>query len=305
MTGYRLLTYSTDGSAPRPGLLVGDRVADLEQSVAGQADLGFSPATTLSVLDGWDAARPVLEALAADSRIETRSLSDVRLHAPLLYPGTIICAASNNVSHQAEMPNKGVGREDWQPYFFLKATRQTVIGPGEAIRLPEDYTQKVDWETEIAVVIGRPARRVSAEDAYDYVAGYTIMNDLSARDRMRRKDWPNRSNWFAQKSFDTSAPMGPWITPVSEVPDPHDLAMQLWVNDEIMQDGTSREMWFDIPTQIAYLSQQMTLLPGDVIATGTCGGVGFPRGLFLKPGDHVRITIERLGTIENPVIADI
>jgi 2-keto-4-pentenoate hydratase/2-oxohepta-3-ene-1,7-dioic acid hydratase in catechol pathway len=232
-------------------------------------------------------------------------LAEIHLLAPLLYPGTIYCAAANYTDHYNEMTMLG-GKPDksvLSPYFFLKAPRQAVIGPDEAIRLPSpSVSTKIDWEVEIGVVIGRPAFRVSQANAMDHVAGYTILNDVSARDHMKRADWPFfSSDWFNQKVFDTSAPTGPWITPAGDIADPHDLTLKTWVNDNLMQDSSSRYMVFNIPEQIESLSRQMTLLPGDIIATGTCSGVGGARDTYLKAGDRVRMEIQGLGTIENPV----
>ena len=162
---------------------------------------------------------------------------------------------------------------------------------------------RVDWEAEIGVVIGRRCRKVSAPEAMKYVAGYIILNDLSDRARNFRKDWFFKFDWLGGKSFDTSAPMGPWITPKEFIQDPHDLSIRLWVNDELMQNASSRDMYFTIPEQIEYLSELFTLLPGDVISTGTPPGVGHARGVYLKPGDAVTITIEGLGSMRNPVVA--
>jgi 2-keto-4-pentenoate hydratase/2-oxohepta-3-ene-1,7-dioic acid hydratase in catechol pathway len=136
-----------------------------------------------------------------------------------------------------------------------------------------------------------------------HVAGYVILNDLTLRDQTRREDWNFGSDWFRAKVFDTSMPMGPWMTPATFVPDPHDLAIELRVNGQLMQDSSSRHMHFRIPELIAYLSEQISLQPGDVIATGTPAGVGKARGTYLRPGDRVSISIERLGTMSNPVIA--
>jgi 2,4-diketo-3-deoxy-L-fuconate hydrolase len=166
--------------------------------------------------------------------------------------------------------------------------------------LPRTSSQ-IDWEAEIGVVIGRAAHDVSLDQAMNCVAGYTIVNDLSARDLNRREDWTFGTDWFRGKSFDGSAPMGPWITPAEAIPDPHNLVIQLCVNDQLMQDSSSRQMHFNIPEQIQYLSEQLTLRPGDVISTGTPAGVGRPRGIYLKPGDEVTITIEGLGTLRNRV----
>ncbi len=189
-----------------------------------------------------------------------------------------------------------------QPFFFTKLTRQTVIGPDKPIKIPYPEA-RIDWEAEIGVVIGRRCRKVSASEAMKYVAGYIILNDVSDRARNFRKDWYFKFDWLGGKSFETSAPMGPWITPKEFIRDPHDLSIQLWVNEELMQDASSGDMYFTIPEQIEYLSQLLTLFPGDVIATGTPSGVGHGRGIYLKPGDVVSITIEGLGSIKNPVLA--
>jgi 2-keto-4-pentenoate hydratase/2-oxohepta-3-ene-1,7-dioic acid hydratase in catechol pathway len=286
-------------------------VLDVKEALEAQPGSGggFSGGSLLLLLESWDTAYPVLSRLA-DSFLAareggastfTRALSATTLLAPLLYPGAIYCAAANYVDHMREMsgrepPEKSKAR----PYFFLKSPLHTVIGPNEPIRLPRTSSQ-IDWEAEIGVVIGRPAHDVSLEEAMSCVAGYTIVNDLSARDLNRREDWTFGADWFRGKSFDSSAPMGPWITPAETIPDPHNLAIQLWVNGELMQNSSSRQMHFTIPEQIQYLSEQLTIRPGDVISTGTPAGVGRPRGIYLKPGDEVTITIEGLGTLRNRV----
>lgn len=304
MSSYRLLNYGPDARHARAGLLVDDQVIDLEAALSSRnADFG---ASTLDILEAWDEARPMLEAIAAEGPDgDAKKLADVHLLAPLLYPGAIYCAAANYTDHYNEMTMLG-GKPDknvLKPYFFLKSPRHTVIGPGDAIRVPpRSMSTKIDWEIEIGAVIGRPAFQVSTNDAMSYVAGYTIVNDVSARDHMKREDWPFfSSDWFNQKVFDTSAPTGPWITPASEIADVHDLTLKTWVNDDLMQDSSSKYMVFDIPEQIESISRQITLLPGDIIATGTCSGVGGARDLYLKPGDHIRMTIEGLGTLENTV----
>ncbi len=303
MTSFSLVTF-LDGDTPRPGLLVGDRVADL---VAARLPSSSATGSLVDLLGIWDAAQPALSELAervslGRGDLPTHDLKSVRLCAPLLYPGAIFCAAANYTDHMKEMnPDRPIpDKNTTRPYFFTKSPRHTVIGPGEPIRLPATSTQ-IDWEAEIGVVIGRVASRVSVDQAMSHVAGYTILNDLSARDLTPRTDWRFGNDWFRGKSFDTAAPMGPWITPASEVPDPHRLGIRLWVNDELKQDSSSTCMLFTIPEQIAYLSEQLTLQPGDVIATGTPAGVGRPRGTYLERGDRVRISIECLGTLENHV----
>jgi 2-keto-4-pentenoate hydratase/2-oxohepta-3-ene-1,7-dioic acid hydratase in catechol pathway len=306
MTSFRLVNYGPDARQARAGLLVDDRIIDLDAALASR-NAGISGASTLAVLEAWDEALPVLDQIAAAGPDDSATpLADAHLLAPLLYPGAIYCAAANYTDHYNEMTMLG-GKPDknvLSPYFFLKSPRHTVVGPGDAIRLPpRSMSTKIDWEVEIGAVIGRPAHQVSQADAMNHVAGYTIVNDVSARDHMKREDWPFfSSDWFNQKVFDTSAPTGPWITPARDIADPHDLSLKTWVNDELMQNSSSRYMVFDIAEQIESLSRQITLLPGDIIATGTCSGVGGARDIYLKPGDHVRMTIEGLGTLENPVV---
>jgi 2,4-didehydro-3-deoxy-L-rhamnonate hydrolase len=299
---FRVLNYKQETGAPRPGLLVDDQiVVDIESA------LGSSPMSMLSLIANWESVLPALRGIAANSRERhlevVGRLSEVRLAAPILYPFNIYCAAANYISHSKEMGDTALpDKSQARPYFFTKLARQTVIGPDDSIRIPYPGA-KVDWEAEIGVVIGRKCRNVDASEAMQCVAGFTVLNDLSDRSRNFRKDWHFKFDWLGGKSFDTSAPMGPWLTPLEFVADPHNLTIQLWVNDTLMQNASSRDMYFTIPEQIEYLSQLITLLPGDVIGTGTPSGVGHARGLYLKPGDLVAITIEGLGSIRNPVIA--
>jgi 2-keto-4-pentenoate hydratase/2-oxohepta-3-ene-1,7-dioic acid hydratase in catechol pathway len=159
------------------------------------------------------------------------------------------------------------------------------------------------WQPFDSLSTGRRARNVALADAMKYVAGYTVMNDVSLRDLSRRPDWPRWNiDWFGHKNFETGAPMGPWIVPASQVPDPYACRLETWVNQERMQDTLVADLIFNVAELIEYLSRRMTLLPGDVIATGTPSGVGRPRGIFLKPGDRVRVTISGIGTIDNPVV---
>lgn len=308
MTSFRLLNYAGGDGDARPGLGVGDNVIDLQSAVAGfESATGkkaeFSPASTLTVLDKWDAALPVLNAIAEGAGDpESRPLAEVQLLAPILYPGVIYNAAANYIDHQKEMnQGKSLDKSETTPYFFLKSGPHCVIGPGAEIRLPK-VSEQVDWEAELGVVIGRPARNVSVENALDYVAGYTIFNDLSARDLGNPKGRRWLTDWFVHKNFDGSGPLGPWIVPAAEIPDPHDIDIKLWVNDELMQDSNSKYLFFNINEQIEYISRRLTMRPGDVIATGTPSGVGRPRGIFLKPGDTVTIELGGIGTLQNPVV---
>lgn len=307
---FKLLSYVGEKGVPRAGLLVeGNTVIDMELALKeGKAVIeGPSFSSILSVLEEWENALPLLKDMASHNSQPASAvagaLSDIRLAAPILYPPSIYCAAANYLEHGKEMGDKRLpDKEEARPYFFTKLPRQTVIGPGESIQIPYPEA-KVDWEAEIGVVIGRRCRNVKASEAMAYVAGFTILNDVSDRARNFRNDWLFKFDWLAGKSFDGSAPMGPWITPSEFISDPHNLTIQLWVNDELMQDASSRQMYYTIPEQIEYLSGLITLLPGDVISTGTPSGVGHARGVYLKPGDTVKIAIQGLGTIKNPVIA--
>lgn len=305
MTDFFLLTYADKAGVARSGIRVGDQVLDLCKA-------GIGAGSTLEVLAAWETMEPKLRGLADELSAKSgvsahlseavQSLSSTKLLAPILYPAGIFCAASNYTDHMKEMsgrepPDKKVTR----PYFFPKTTAHSIIADGDSIKLPK-ISKQVDWEIEIGVVIGKPGRNIKESDAMAHVAGYTIMNDLSLRDLGQRTDWNFRVDWFQHKCFDTSAPMGPWIAPRSQIKDPHNLALKLWVNDTLMQDSSSTFMHFNIPEQIAYLSERLTLRPGDVISTGTPSGVGRPRGIFLKPGDTVTMEVEGIGRMKNPVV---
>ena len=294
MASYRLLNYAGIAGEPRPGILVGEDVIDLESA-------GIS-GSTYELLQNWDENNARLAVLADKAAAhDTRPLADLSLLAPIMYPPVVYNAAANYVDHQKEMSGgKQLVKEDTHPYFFLKAGPHCIIGPGTDIRLPA-VSDFIDWEAELAVVIGKPARNVKAEDALDYIAGYTIFNDLSARD-MKPVGRTFNVHWFAHKNFDGSGPMGPWMVPASDIPDPHDVDIKLWVNDELKQDSHSKYLFFNINEQIEYISARMTMRPGDVIATGTPSGVGAPYGGRLKPGDTVTIEIGGIGKLVNPVV---
>ena len=294
---FRLLTFRDKQGDNRPGILVDQSIYDLSDKFD----------SVLEMLNNWEKTEQQLietaEQLAQTPNDSGSPISEVTLAPPILYPGTLYCAGANYADHVLEMSGKPPPPENTKPYFFIKSTRGAIIGANEPIRLPE-YSNQVDWEAEIGIVIGREARQVSELDAMDFVAGFTIVNDLSARDHTKRHDVPFLFDWIGQKCFDTGCPMGPWITPRSAIEDPHNLGIKLMVNDEVKQDSSSKEMIFKCEHQIAYLSQHITLYPGDVIATGTPAGCGMPQGVFLKPGDLVTIEIDGLGVLSNPVHGD-
>lgn len=219
-------------------------------------------------------------------------LKSARLRAPIARPAKITCIGLNYADHAREQG----GEPPTQPIYFLKSGN-TICGPGDPIKLPPNSTQ-VDYEAEFAVVLGRGGRGIPEEKAYDYVAGYMILNDVSARD-MQFGD----KQWYRGKSCDTFAPTGPWIITADEVPDPHNLRISLTLNGETMQDSNTGNLIFKVPFLISYLSQSATWEVGDLISTGTPPGVGVFRKppVFLKPGDRVSVTVEGIGTLTNPV----
>jgi 2-keto-4-pentenoate hydratase/2-oxohepta-3-ene-1,7-dioic acid hydratase in catechol pathway len=302
MSSYKLVTFgSNDG--PRAGIVVDDRVSDIAALTGRDAY-----ATMLGVLADWPKAEGVLRAASDQVGSGGMPLAQVRLLAPIPKPGVIYCAGSNYADHALEMSrlhNRPVEpdphTQGLKPWHFIKVPH-AVAAPGDTIDITS-ASKTMDWEVELAAVIGRPAKNVSIERALDYVAGYTIANDLSARDMGRRPhiadSSPFKADWVAHKNFDGSCPMGPWIVPASDIGDPHTLAMKLWVNDVIKQDSNTGQMIFNTNEQIAQLSSRITLHPGDVIMTGTPAGVGAARKEFLKGRDVVKLWIDKIGTLTN------
>lgn len=286
----RLVTYCETGSAdgaPRAGALVDEQVVDLSA-----ADPSL-PASVLGLIQGGPAMLEQAKAAAAGGT--GRPLGEVRLLAPIARPPKIVCIGVNYADHAAEA---GRALPRW-PSTFLKAA-SCIVGPGDPIVKPPT-TEQLDYEIELAVVIGKQAKSVPREDAMGYVAGYTIMNDVSARDLQLGKD----GGIILGKNFDSSAPFGPCLTLVDEIPDPSNLRLRTWVNGELRQDGNTHTLIFDVGAIIAFLTQQMTLEPGDIIATGTPAGVGLgmkPQ-VWLQPGDTIRMEIEGIGVLENTVTA--
>jgi 2-keto-4-pentenoate hydratase/2-oxohepta-3-ene-1,7-dioic acid hydratase in catechol pathway len=309
-TGYTLATYET-AQGPRAGAVSNDAVFDL-------AELTGKPsyATMLGVLDDWAKAEPLIEAAVAKKAEKGSSatgspLAKVRPLAPVLYPSAIFCAGANYSDHMAEMARvlnlvlePDLRKGGLAPWHFIKASR-TVVQTGARIPVPAG-AQKLDWEAELTAVIGRAAKNAPVERALDYVAGYTVANDLSARDFVVRPNVPESSpfryDWIAQKSFDGACPLGPWIVPAKQIPDPQRLGIKLWVNDVLKQDSHTSKMIFSVAEQIAQLSARLTLHPGDLILTGTPAGVGMARKEFLKSGDVVRVWIEDVGTLTTALV---
>jgi acylpyruvate hydrolase len=289
----RLITYRTDSQAPWQ--------AGIEQN--GQvlaASAAYAYGEQLPTVRGLLAAGPeqvnkVLEEahkIFEGGKEQLLALDDLELGPPLPDPDKIICLGLNYADHAAEA-NMTIPPA---PVLFAKF-RNSLIGPHDTIILPR-VSNEIDYEAELAVIIGRPCKDVVEKEALSYVAGYTIMNDVSARDLQMRT-----SQWTAGKAIDTFAPMGPGIVPASEIPNPQALTLSTRVNGQTLQHASTELMIFSVAYTIAYISSFMTLMPGDIIATGTPAGVGFIRKppIFLRDGDVVEIEIERIGTIVNKV----
>lgn len=283
----KFVTFSRRDREAEPGVIRKNRIF-------GIRDLGFSSLVELASsgqgifpeLQDWLANQP------ADGGIDLKS---VHLMSPIQKPSKIICVGLNYRDHavEAKMPIPSV------PTIFSKFTT-SIIGPGEAIILPRNSIQP-DYEAELAFVIGTGGRHIPIESWRDHLFGYTIMNDVSARDYQF-----STSQWQMGKSFDTFAPIGPWIVSSDAIPDPHELDIKLRINQEILQDSNTRELIFNIPELIAYLSSVFTLEPGDIVSTGTPSGVGIARvpPRFLRCGDEVTISIEGIGELRNHVVAE-
>ena len=302
--GYKLVTYDA-GKGPRAGIVAGDRVIDVAEATGNAAY-----ATTLGVLADWAAADARLVELAKSGAAGS-PLDPKRLHAPIPQPLAIYCAGANYTDHVREMaaqqnrdPEPDPHTLGLQAWHFIKSSR-SVVGPGAAVKIPA-ASKRCDWEVELAAVIGTTASNVSEADALKYVAGYTVANDLSARDLFLRPPMPATSpffaDWLAHKSFDGSCPLGPWIVPARDVGDPQNLGIRLWLNGTLKQDANTSGMIFTLAEQIAQLSLRITLHPGDIILTGTPAGVGAGRGEFLKAGDTLELWCENVGTLKHTMV---
>ena len=306
--GYRLISYRGTDGKPRAGVKVGDRILDAAKLAPSLSDA----TSVLAILRDWDRAHPILEKAAASAKAsDGMAEGDAGLLAPILYPGTLYCAGANYWDHleeMAEIAKRTTGKapsmtKGAEPWFFLKTTAGSIVGHNPPVRLPS-FSKPVDWEGELGAVIARPTRNISEDKALEAVAGYLIVNDLSARDLMKRDGTPFIYDWIGQKCFEDGAPMGPWFTPAAYIRDPQDMAITLKVNGVVKQNSNTRLMVHNIAEQVAYLSRHVTLQPGDVIATGSPAGVGMPKGEFLKVGDTVEIEIKGCGTLINKMVAD-
>ena len=319
---FKLATIESKG-APRVALALGDTLYDVEAAVAahrrkagktGKAALAgvVRPVTMLGLLEGWSSAFRDLQRVAKFLEAQPRAVPGVpaaraKFRAPILYPPRIFTAGSNYNAHSKEMTDilrpgsPYTTRENSNPYCFIKTSIGPVIGHRDKILASQVPDPKIDWEGELAVVIGRKGRAIKREQARSYVAGYTIVNDVTARSFVVPKRLDFKIDWLMGKCPDTFCPMGPYLVPDAFIHDPERLHLRTTVNGQLMQDARTDDLTHGIADMLAFLSQNMTLLPGDVLSTGTPSGVGFGRGVFLKPGDVVRVEIEGIGTLENPV----
>lgn len=276
----RLIRFGPAGQE-KPGLWQAGKIVDLRAIFPEIPDI-----SERFFKDGW---------LQRIQQIEDPGQEmDVRLGCPLCRPSKIICLGLNYLDHNEES-----GFEKPQRPLLFSKTPNALTGPFDPIMLPQSCDQ-IDWEVELAVVIGRAGKRIAAEDALDYVAGFSVLNDVSGRQAQF-----SDSQWFRGKSFDSFAPMGPALVTIDGIGNFQNLKLTARVNGEIMQDGNSADMIFDIPTIIAFISQDITLRPGDIISTGTPSGVGIFRDppVLLKAGDVVECRVENVGTIRNTVEA--
>ncbi|WP_303802134.1 fumarylacetoacetate hydrolase family protein [Alicyclobacillus macrosporangiidus] len=304
----KLLTYSLDKHTYRLGILLDENVLCDPQRVyleklkalgQARADIvanALLPSAPADFLNTGDLAiRTAQEALEYASRHSNLpgiyQLDRVHLGAPIWRPGKIICVGLNYKDHIAEM-----GRDfPAHPVIFAKYAT-AVAGPFDAFPWKRSLTKKLDYEGELAVVIGKRAKNVSQESALEYVAGYTIANDISARDLQKRT-----IQWLQGKTLDKSLPIGPYLVTKDEIPDPHNLDIRVTVNGQPRQKSNTSQLLFNVNQLVEFLSNLMTLEPGDIICTGTPGGVGEAQNLFLDNGDVVRVEIEQIGFLETRI----
>lgn len=331
---FKLGTFSRAGAPPFPGLVLPgeSRIVPLDRVQPLCARLGLQlrqPASLLSLLGEWEANFPALAIVCESAPDELRDASvpedELHIRAPIDSPRQIFCTIANYRSHVIETivdagvpphtdgmdgearrlyANKVIEqRLRGAPYACMKLP-SAVIGPTDVLELPR-HAQRVDWELELGVVIGKTARRVSRAEAMSHVAGYVLANDITARDQVRRADVPSLgTDWLQSKSAPGFLPLGPYFVPAPFMPDPYRVVLTLAVNERHMQAGPTSDMLFDIATQIEYISQHARLLPGDVICTGTPSGCGTHFNRYLQPGDVIHANATELGAQHTPCVAE-
>jgi 2-keto-4-pentenoate hydratase/2-oxohepta-3-ene-1,7-dioic acid hydratase in catechol pathway len=289
---YQLGTAALDGA---PAIVVRDR--------AGTTTLKLlvpdAPESAVELIEQWPSWEKTIEKQLA--AVSTREVDEPGLHwLPPVMPRKLICIGVNYGEHNREMLGSV---EVPVPFSFLKPPTTALVGSGQTIALP-GHAQKIDYEAELAVVIGRRADGIQLDEALDYVFGYSVLNDISARDWVDSNS-PLGVDWTMAKGFNQSAPMGPWITPAKFVSDPQNLKISLTVNGQVRQDSNTTEMIFTVAELVEHLGRVFVLEPGDVIATGTPSGVGFRRTPpeFLQADDEIRVEVEGLGVLETRIAA--
>lgn len=306
----RLATISVDGGPVCVAILTNDRKLDIRRAATSLSTPGaeeLSQASLQQIIESTPEVQDALRGLVADAEAGKHADAMAPDAAPLLAPipaprKNVFCVGRNYAEHIAEgdrAQKQKVGVSEY-PVFFTKPSTSIVPTDGDVLIFPE-LSQAIDYEVELAVVIGKAGRNISKADAYDHIFGYTILNDITARDIQRR----HGGQYFKGKGLDGSCPLGPWIVTADAISNPHALSIGLTVNGEQRQNGNTSDMIFDIPTLIESLSEGLTLEPGDIIATGTPSGVGYAMEppCFLKDGDTVICDVSEIGTLRNKVRA--
>ena len=300
----RLATLLIGGKPAAAAQMASGAWLNIAQAAAADPQTTVETDSLQSLIQGGDAAMAAVVALVAQADSGQHAdavVSDAVLMAPIPDPRkNIFCVGRNYAEHIAEgekAQNIKVGVTE-HPVFFTKPPTSVVAPDGDVLIFPT-VSQDIDYEVELAVIIGKPGRNIAKADAFDHVFGYTILNDITARDVQRR----HGGQYFKGKGFDGSCPIGPWIVTKDAIKDPHDLSIRLSVNGQQRQNGKTADMIFDVPTLIASLSEGLTLEPGDIIATGTPSGVGYAMDppQFLKAGDQVVCDVSQIGQLANTV----
>jgi 2-keto-4-pentenoate hydratase/2-oxohepta-3-ene-1,7-dioic acid hydratase in catechol pathway len=291
---FGFCTIEVDGGA-QAAVLLGDRVVELSALPGAAADGPISVRGVLADVERWTDT----VGLVLDGDLPWHPAGEVAFLPPVTDPSAIYCAGANYFDHLEEMGAGAVEKKDLSPFHFLTAP-SAMVGHLGTVRRPLDCV-KLDWEIELAAVIGRRAWQVGEAEALGHVAGYTIVNDVAARDYLDRRNPALGIDWLRHKSFATLLPIGPAVVPARFVTDPTDLALRLQVNGRTMQDSSTAKMVFSLAEQIAALSQVTALLPGDIVLTGTPAGTAAAHGRYLEPGDLMTAEIAGLGILENAV----
>lgn len=321
-TPFALGSFSIAGSAPFAGMVVNDQVVALNG--LSTLDIHLHGASMLDILDQWALNLPLLEQAAQQfGKLSSVPVSALKVHAPYSNPRQIICVGANYRKHVVDiiiaeakadgMPPveaKAYGEKmmderaaTGEPYAWTKAN-SAITGPFDPIILPKDVAQP-DWELELAVVIGKQGHRISKDAALSHIAGYAIANDVTARDKLYRKDMPKiGTDWLNSKCRPSFLPFGPYLVPSQFVQDPQNVQITFKLNGKTMQDESTSDMIFKIPRLIEYISSLITLYPGDIICTGSPAGNGIHHGVLFKDGDIAEATITGLGMQRNVCVAE-